>query len=84
MDICYNDLNGGEIIGTFDEKELQKTNQHEFRIEKVIKKKGRPFQERRAIARTPAHTRAKVFRRVINCTRKYNLTTRFYFIIACV
>ena len=35
-----NDLNGEEIIGTFYEKELQKTNQHEFRIEKVIKKKG--------------------------------------------
>ena len=25
---------------TFYEKELQKTNQHEFRTEKVIKKKG--------------------------------------------
>ena len=29
-----NDLNGEEIIGTFYEKELQKTNQKEFRIEK--------------------------------------------------
>ena len=27
-----NDLNGEEIIGTFYEKELQKTNQQEFRI----------------------------------------------------
>ena len=35
-----NDLNGEEIIGTFYEKELQKTNQEKFRIEKVIKKKG--------------------------------------------
>ena len=35
-----NDLNGDEIIGTFYEKELQRTNQEEFRIEKVIKKKG--------------------------------------------
>ena len=35
-----NDLNGEEMIGTFYEKELQKTNQEEFRIEKVIKKKG--------------------------------------------
>ena len=35
-----NDLNGEEIIGTFYEKELQKTNQQEFRIEKVIKRKG--------------------------------------------
>ena len=31
---------GVEIIGSFYEKELQKTNQKEFRIEKVIKKKG--------------------------------------------
>ena len=35
-----NDLNGEEIIGTFYEKELQKTNQKEFRIEKVNKRKG--------------------------------------------
>ena len=35
-----NDLNGEEIIGTFYEKELQKTNQQEFRIGKVIQKKG--------------------------------------------
>ena len=34
-----NDLNGDEIIGTFHEKELQKTNQQKFRIEKVIKRK---------------------------------------------
>ena len=35
-----NDLNGEEITGIFYEKELQKTNQEEFRIEKVIKRKG--------------------------------------------
>ena len=35
-----NDLNGDDIVGTFYEKELQKTNQKEFRIEKIIKKKG--------------------------------------------
>ena len=35
-----NDLDGEEIIGTFYERELQKTNQKEFRIEKVIKRKG--------------------------------------------
>ena len=41
-----NDLNGEEITGTFYEKELQKTNQKEFRIEKVkgdklyVKQKG--------------------------------------------
>ena len=34
------DLNGEKVIGTFYEKEQQKTNQKEFRIEKVIKKKG--------------------------------------------
>ena len=33
-------LNGEKIVGTLYEKELQKTNQKEFRIEKVIKKKG--------------------------------------------
>ena len=35
-----NNLNGEEITGTFYEKELQITNQEEFRIEKVIKRKG--------------------------------------------
>ena len=35
-----NDLNGEEIIGTFYEKELQKTDQKEFRIEKVLNRKG--------------------------------------------
>ena len=34
------DLNGKEITGTFYEKELQKIDQQEFRIEKVIKKNG--------------------------------------------
>ena len=37
---AINDLNGEEIIGTFYEKELQKTNQEELRIEKVIRRKG--------------------------------------------
>ena len=35
-----NDFNGEEIIGNFYEKELQKTMQQGFRIEKVIKRKG--------------------------------------------
>ena len=35
-----NDLNGEKIIGPFYESELQKTDQKEFRIEKVLKKKG--------------------------------------------
>ena len=33
------DLKGEEILRTFYEKELQKTNQREFRVGKVIKKK---------------------------------------------
>ena len=36
--IC--DLKGKVILGTFQEKELQKINQKEFRIEKLIKRKG--------------------------------------------
>ena len=35
-----NDINNEQITGTFYENELQRTNQEEFRIEKVIKKKG--------------------------------------------
>ena len=34
------DINSEEIIGRFYEKELQKANQEEFRIEKIIKEKG--------------------------------------------
>ena len=34
-----NDLNGEEIVGTFQENELQKTSQQDFRIEKLIKRK---------------------------------------------
>ena len=33
-----NDLNGEEIIGTFYEKELQKTNEEELRMEIVIRR----------------------------------------------
>ena len=34
------DLNGERIVGTFYEKELQKTNQKKFRVEKAIKRKA--------------------------------------------
>ena len=34
------DLNDKETVGTFYEKEFQKINQEEFRIEKIIKGKG--------------------------------------------
>ena len=33
-------VNSERIVGTFYGKELQKTNQKEFRVEKVIKRKG--------------------------------------------
>ena len=35
-----NDLNGEKITGSFYKKELQKSNQKEFRIEKMLKRKG--------------------------------------------
>ena len=34
------DLKGKEIVETFYEKELQKTNQKQFRVEKEIQRKG--------------------------------------------
>ena len=37
---AISDLNGEEITGSFYEKELQKTSQEKFRIEKVLKRKG--------------------------------------------
>ena len=37
---AINDLNDEEIIFTFYENELQGTKQNEFRLEKVIKRKG--------------------------------------------
>ena len=44
-----NDLNGEEIIGTFYEKEIQKTNQQEFTIEKLIKRKGDKLYVKRKV-----------------------------------
>ena len=35
-----NNMNGEEITGGFYEKELQKTNQNQFTMEKVLKRKG--------------------------------------------
>ena len=37
---AISDLNRGKLTGNFYEKELQKTNQKEFRVEKVLKRKG--------------------------------------------
>ena len=37
------DFKNAEIVETFCEKELQKKNQIEFRVEKVIKRKGENF-----------------------------------------
>ena len=39
MTYTISDLNGEKVIGTFYEKQLQKTNQKEFRIEKILKRK---------------------------------------------
>ena len=35
-----NELNGEEIFGSFYEKELQKTNQEKFGVDKIINRKG--------------------------------------------
>ena len=40
MDLSISDLNGEEIVGSFYEKELQKTSKEKFRTKKVIKRKG--------------------------------------------
>ena len=34
------DVKGEEIVGTFSGKELQRTNAKEFRVQKVINRKG--------------------------------------------
>ena len=39
--VCYKDLNGKKVVGTFYEHELQKRKQNNFIVEKVIKKKGK-------------------------------------------
>ena len=39
LKIQFHDLNGEEIIRSFYEKELEKTNQKEFKIEKELKEK---------------------------------------------
>ena len=40
MFLVISDCMGEEIVGTFYKKELQKANQKEFKVEKVIKRKG--------------------------------------------
>ena len=37
---AISELNREEIVATFYAKELQKTSQKEFRVEKLIKRKG--------------------------------------------
>ena len=34
------DLNDGKVVGSFNEKELQKTSQEKFWIKKILKRKG--------------------------------------------
>ena len=41
------DLNGEKILRMFYEKELQKANQEEFRVEKVIKRKSKVYVKRK-------------------------------------
>ena len=40
---CSNDFKSKETVGTFYEKKFQKTNQNEFRVEDVIKRKRDRF-----------------------------------------
>ena len=40
------DPNDEEIVASFNKNELEKTNQIEFRVEKVIKKKGEKKRNR--------------------------------------
>ena len=40
MDILIGDLKGKETVETFYKKTFQKTNQKEFRLEKVVKRKA--------------------------------------------
>ena len=40
-------MNGEDITGSFYEKELQRTNQQIFRIEKIIKRKGNKLYVKR-------------------------------------
>ena len=37
------DLSGEKIAGSFYEKELQKANQNEYRVEKILKRKSDKF-----------------------------------------
>ena len=39
-DLVISDLSGEEIVGIFYEKKFQKTNQTEFRVDEIIKRKG--------------------------------------------
>ena len=43
------DLNSEEIVEAFHEKELRKANKKEFRVEKVIKRKGDKLYEKATI-----------------------------------
>ena len=44
-------IKGKEIVGTLYKKELQKANQKEFRVEKVIKRKGNKLYVKKKIAK---------------------------------
>ena len=40
VEYVISNFNVEEVVGTFYKRELQETNQKEFRVEKVVKKKG--------------------------------------------
>ena len=45
----HSDLNEDEIVGIFYEKELQKTNKNEFRVDKVKREKGIKYMLNRKV-----------------------------------
>ena len=66
-----NDLNGEDIIGGFYEKELQRANQKEFRIEKVLQKKGKNYMLNGKVM--TIHLMAGLIKKI-----QYNIIARFY------
>ena len=59
-------LNEEEIIGTFYEKELQKTNQNEFRVEKEIQRKDDKTMlngKAMILSKTKIFSKTKILRR---------------------
>ena len=64
------DLNGEPIIGSFYEKELQKTSQEKFRIEKVIKEKVINYMSNGKY--TIIHLIVELIKKTLNAIPLYN------------